>query len=126
MRRNQNKAISTPTRDQSPTEAGPVPADGRRRGGGVFECEHIGYFEEFLRIQEGLPPKGLGIIVLPVDLPAGQAGRPMGYAGRRQFVVDSNLLLRRGGREVLYKASPKKPITVVTMLQRLEGRALNR
>ena len=76
--------------------------------------------------RSGAAPKGMGVLVFTINLPDNQIGRPMGYAGRRQFKITGDIVLKKGHKEVKYKATEKKPIVVTTMLQRLEGKALNR
>ena len=85
--------------------------------------DHLGYFEEFLLLfPYGMMPKGMGSKHYPVDLPVEQQGRPLGHAGTRKFVVTETITLQKGHREVTYRASPKKPLNVQTMLQRMEGK----
>src|SRR5579863_10107729 len=48
--------------------------------------------------------------------------RPLGVAGRRDFTLTENVTLMRCFKEVILKASPKRPVRVTTYLQKLEGR----
>lgn len=86
--------------------------------------EHIGYFEEILQVREGTWPKMLGSRDYPPTLPADQVGRKLGHAGEREFILTQTTTLRRGCNQVVVKASPKKPVQVISYLQRMEGRIL--
>jgi hypothetical protein len=77
-----------------------------------------GYFEEFIVHEPDRFPKCLGIKIQEEN----HDGRALGYAGRREFVVDHPLTLVKGHRTVVYNYSSRRPVTVRTMLQRLEGR----
>ena len=75
-----------------------------------------GYFEEFLEGSTGDDwPKCLGVRLVENN----DENRPLGVAGRRDFVLTENTTLLRCFREVVIKASKKNPIAVTTMLQRL-------
>jgi hypothetical protein len=86
--------------------------------------EHIGYFEEILQVREGTWPKMLGSRDYLVNLPSDQVGRKLGHAGERQFTLTETVTLRKGCNQVVVKASAKKPIQVISYLQRMEGRIL--
>ena len=79
-----------------------------------FDGRHNGkFFEEF--ITRGDQPKCLGVRVVESN----QEGRPLGSAGKRDLTLTANTILQRGHKEVLVKASLKKPVHVFTMLQKL-------
>lgn len=83
----------------------------------MVEFELLGFFEEFIRMEEGQTPKCIGVRVLK-DNPD---NRPLGYEGAREFDLTEPIVLKVGHRERRYVASKKHPIHVRTMLQRLEG-----
>lgn len=95
-----------------------------KQEGRMTPREHIGYFEDFLLVREGLWPKGLGSRNYGVELPPEQQGRKLGHAGLRRFALTENVTLNKGHRKVVLKASAKKPLVVETMLQRMEGREI--
>lgn len=79
--------------------------------------ERAQFFEEFLIHEEGVWPKCLGIRLVDEN----PENRTLGFDGRREFALTQPITLKKGHREVTYKASQKKPLHVRTMLQRLEG-----
>lgn len=83
---------------------------------GVFE--HLGYFEELI---DATSFKCYG--TRKVDDPQ---GRECGYAGRREETLIATVHLDKGHKSVLLKASPAKPVRVVTMLHVLCGRTMPR
>lgn len=74
-------------------------------------------FEEFLIDEPGAYPKCLGVKLHESN----PDGRLYGYAGLRQFTLTESVTLNKGHRQVVIKASPKRPLRVRTMLQMLEG-----
>ncbi len=83
---------------------------------GVQNAER--FFEEFLICDGDKYPKCLGVL----DLESNSDNRVLGYYGKREFAITEPITLRKGHREVTYRASVKRPLLVRTMLQRLEGR----
>jgi hypothetical protein len=80
-------------------------ADGRHTGK---------FFEEYF---SGTACLGISIVEYS------KTNRPLGVAGRRDFVLRSPITLMRGsGKIVTLFASPENPVRVWTMLQKLEGR----
>lgn len=79
---------------------------------GTFE--HLGFYEDVYDLDE---QRMLG--TRPAQE---QVGRPLGYAGNRRETVTVPLLLQRGHKQVVVKASPEKPLHIETTLQRLCGR----
>lgn len=85
--------------------------------------ELVGYFEEWLLNEEDHTPRCLGVLHFPRELPPEQAGRPLGYAGLREFTMVEPFTLERGtGDKRRYAASVRRPVKVRTMLQMIEGR----
>lgn len=81
-----------------------------------FDKRHTGkFFEEFITC--GDQPKCLGVRVVESNT----FDRPLGSAGIRYETLRSYTTLQRGHREVVIKASCKRPVKVFTMLQKLEG-----
>lgn len=75
------------------------------------ECafEVHGYFEEFIEREH--PHRVLGWRRIET------ATRKLGFAGRIEVDLIENLTLTKGLKQVLIKASPKKPVRVWTMIQ---------
>jgi hypothetical protein len=79
---------------------------------------HTGkYFEEFVQLLPGGGAKGLGVRVVEAA-----NGRPLGVAGAQRITLTQPVTLLRCFREVTIKASAKRPMDVMTTLQRVEGR----
>ena len=76
------------------------------------------FFEEFLIHDGDKFPKCLGIRLVE----ANADNRTLGFYGKREFAITEPITLRKGHREVTYRASDKRPLKVRTMLQKLEGR----
>lgn len=49
-------------------------------------------------------------------------GRGLGYAGQRPFTFTEDTTLEKGHRLVIIKASPSKPVSGHTQLQKMGGR----
>lgn len=76
------------------------------------------FFEEFLRASEGLnAPKHMGIR----RVESNPDDRPLCHAGKREFVLTEPITLQKGHKTVVYKASPKKPLRVITFLEIFHG-----
>ena len=75
----------------------------------------LGFFEELITVSE--PIRCLGTRRVPYE-----QGRKLGADGMREITITENFTLQRGHKEVAYKASPKKPLVVKTMVQMLNGR----
>lgn len=86
--------------------------------------EQLGYFEEWLVETPGGKARCAGVRIWRGELPPEQAGRECGYAGVREFSVTEDVGLVRGCRSVVLRASPRRPLSVRTMLQRLEGKEI--
>jgi hypothetical protein len=69
------------------------------------------HFEEFLTDSADCPR------FLGVRLTDSQDGRKCGYYGRRVVELTEPVTLKVGAKERTYKASPRRPLRVVTMLQ---------
>lgn len=80
--------------------------------------EVLGFFEEYIDMG-GDYPKVLGTKTLSVD----EAPRLLGAPGRKEQTVTAPLTLMRGYREVVVRASPARPLRVVTMVQILCGKS---
>ena len=76
----------------------------------------LGFFEELMTVEE--PRKCLGTRRVPYE-----PGRKLGSGGMREVTITENFILNRGHKQVPYKASQKKPLVVITMMQMLNGRA---
>lgn len=79
------------------------------------EFEHLGFFEE---LSEAGTHRFLGTRIVATQ------DRPLGYAGRKAFTVTEPLTLTRGNKTKTFRASAKKPLHVVAMLQTLCGKRL--
>lgn len=80
--------------------------------------EHIAFFEEFLLNEPGMKPKSLGVRRIEENAD----NRTLGVYGRREMVLMEPLVLEKCFKQIVVKASVKKPLRVQSMLQRLEGR----
>lgn len=78
------------------------------------EWEVLGFFEE---LQDANTNKVYGYRLVA------QPDRPMGSAGRKEYILTQNITVRRGPKEVVIKATAQKPVRVRGMLQVLCGRA---
>jgi hypothetical protein len=81
------------------------------------EFEIHGYFEE-LGVCSGDSFRLLGTrsIEKPVD-------RPLGVAGRREYILTETVVLNKGHKQATIKASPAKPIRCFGHAHALCGRA---
>ena len=75
--------------------------------------EIAGFFEEIFDAEFG---NFLGVRRLS------EPDRPLGHAGRKEFAITEDVILVKGTKDKLYRASRKKPLKVVGMLQIVCGR----
>ena len=78
----------------------------------------LGFFEELMTVEA--PKKCLGTRRIAYD-----PTRKLGSGGMREITITEPFELHRGHKIVPYKASPKKPLVVMTMMQMLNGRAVS-
>lgn len=80
---------------------------------------HTGkFFEEFIELLPGGSAKCHGCRIVEAS-----NGRPLGVAGIQKFQLIENVELFRGPKQIVLKASPRRPRMIQTMLQRVEGAA---
>ena len=72
-----------------------------------------GYYEEFLDVEVN---KHLGVRLV------NKPDRLLGAQGRIEYTLTEPITLKKGTKEYVLKASPKRPIKVAAMLQILCGR----
>jgi hypothetical protein len=78
-----------------------------------------GYFEEIIIEATGLDwPKCVGVRLVENN----DEGRLLGVAGKRELELTAPIEVMRCFKKIIIKASPKRPVRVVTYLQKLEGR----
>jgi hypothetical protein len=77
----------------------------------------LGFFEELITVND--PRKCLGTRVVQFE-----PGRKLGADGIRALTLTEDFTLQRGHKTVTFKASPKKPVVVETMVQMLNGRSV--
>ncbi len=81
--------------------------------------EVLGFFEEYIaEAVGGNWNKVLGWKVLDVD----SAPRPLGSDGRKVVTLTEPIVLKHGMKFVTVKASPQRPVHVITMVQALCGK----
>lgn len=78
----------------------------------IFEV--IGYYEEFLDAYN-YAYLGQRAVVSP-------EGRKFGHAGQQVLEITQPLVLTKGYNTVTLQASPSRPLSVVTMLQKTTGK----
>lgn len=80
------------------------------------QFEIVGYFEDLTDAQTG---KVYGTRKVPLQL-----GREFGVNGALTIELTQNTEIDRGHKKYVIKASPKKPVRVITHLNKLCGRMI--
>lgn len=79
----------------------------------TYPYEVVGFYEELVDLETR---KMIG------TRPVASLDRPMGQAGRREFIITEPSEILKGHRLTMLKASPQKPVRVSSVLNALCGR----